>query len=402
MLINENIVIVGQQPWDTTIGSNCKDIALEMSENNRVLYVNSPLDRITAFRHRQEDHVKKRRQVIADKKNDIVKIKENLWNLYPSCLVESVNWIKPFWLFDYFNRRNNRKFATSIAKAVAILGFDDFILFNDNEIIKCFYLSDYLNSKLNIYYSRDYILATPYWRKHGVKLEPRIIAKSDLCFSNSSYLRDYCKQYNSNAYDVGQGCNIPEIAIDPLDVPADFEKLEKPVVGYLGALQSIRLDIMLIKYLAESRPEWNIVLVGPEDMQFMDSELHGMPNVIFMGSKPPEVLWRYIQQFDVCINPQLVNELTIGNYPRKIDEYLAMGKPVVAMRTEAMDLFKNFVYLADDREDFVSKVEAALAENTTEDIIRSRKLFAASHTWENSVNKMYKIIDEYLSQRQSH
>src|SRR5690606_10176909 len=174
-------------------------------------------------------------------------------------------------------------------------------------------------------------------------LEPKIIAKNGICFSNSAYLKDYCKKYNPNAYDVGQGCTIPDIAANSYEMPADFEKLGKPVVGYLGALQSIRLDIALIKYLAESRPEWNIVLVGPEDMQFMNSDLHGIPNVIFMGSKPPEVLWQYIQHFDVCINPQLVNELTIGNYPRKIDEYLAMGKPVVAIRTEAMELFKDFV-----------------------------------------------------------
>ncbi len=40
----------------------------------------------------------------------------------------------------------------------------------------------------------------------------------------------------------------------------------------------------------------------------------------------------YIQHFDVCINPQKLNPITIGNYPLKVDEYLAMGKPVVATR----------------------------------------------------------------------
>lgn len=49
-MINKDIIIVGQQAWDTDIGSNCKNIALEMSKNNRVLYVNSPLDRITLLR----------------------------------------------------------------------------------------------------------------------------------------------------------------------------------------------------------------------------------------------------------------------------------------------------------------------------------------------------------------
>jgi hypothetical protein len=41
-----DIVITGQQAWDVEIGSNCKNIALEFSKQHRVLYVNSPLDRI--------------------------------------------------------------------------------------------------------------------------------------------------------------------------------------------------------------------------------------------------------------------------------------------------------------------------------------------------------------------
>ena len=58
-IAGSDIVIIGQQPWDTEIGSNCKDMALEMSKRNRILYVNSPLDRITRLRHRYDYKVKK-------------------------------------------------------------------------------------------------------------------------------------------------------------------------------------------------------------------------------------------------------------------------------------------------------------------------------------------------------
>ena len=43
----KDIVITGIQPWDIEIGSNCKNIALEFSKKNRVLYINAPLDRNT-------------------------------------------------------------------------------------------------------------------------------------------------------------------------------------------------------------------------------------------------------------------------------------------------------------------------------------------------------------------
>jgi len=59
MITNRDIIIVGQQPWDLELGSNCKDIALEFSKHNRVLYVNAPLDRITAIRYKNDLKVKK-------------------------------------------------------------------------------------------------------------------------------------------------------------------------------------------------------------------------------------------------------------------------------------------------------------------------------------------------------
>src|SRR5580658_414267 len=91
---SRDIVIVGQQPWDTEIGSNCKNIALEFSKNNRVLYVNSALDRITMLRSKADPKVQKRLAVISGKENGLSVIQPNLWNLYPSSVAESITRIK--------------------------------------------------------------------------------------------------------------------------------------------------------------------------------------------------------------------------------------------------------------------------------------------------------------------
>ena len=40
-----DFVIVGLQAWYFELGSNCKNIALELSKHHRVLYINMPLDR---------------------------------------------------------------------------------------------------------------------------------------------------------------------------------------------------------------------------------------------------------------------------------------------------------------------------------------------------------------------
>ena len=187
-----DIIIVGQQPWDTDIGSNCKDIALELSKQHRVLYVNSPLDRATWLRNRKDPEVAKRIDIIKGRREGLLQVGENLWTLYPNCLVESINWLPSKSLFNYLNKINNRRLADVINQAIAILRFNDFLLFNDNEIFKAFNLKELLSPKRSIYYSRDYMVGVPYWKRHGERLEPTLIAKSDLCFTNSLYLRDYC------------------------------------------------------------------------------------------------------------------------------------------------------------------------------------------------------------------
>jgi len=388
-----DIVVVGQQPWDVEIGSNCKNIALEFSERHRVLYVNSPLDRISMIRGRGDEKVRKRLQIVAGKMEGLHKIKDRLWNLYPNQIIESINWIKNDWLYTLLNKWNNKRFAKSIAAALKDLDFKDYILFNDSDMFRSFYLKELLQPKLTVYYSRDYLLATEYYKYHGEKLEPQLINKSSLCVANSTYLANYCKKYNPNSYYVGQGCDLSlftETVVS--EKPADIRNIKGPIIGYVGMLYSVRLDINIIRDIALNHPEWQIVLVGLEDDTFKASLLHAIDNVHFLGRKEMEELPAYIECFDVCINPQILTELTIGNYPRKVDEYLAMGKPVVATRTEAMEIFEDYVYLADEGESYSALIELALVEDSDERK-QQRKSFVSQHTWANNVKEIYNAID---------
>ncbi|TKC59272.1 glycosyltransferase family 1 protein [Pedobacter hiemivivus] len=392
-----DIIIVGQQPWDTEIGSNCKNIALELSKYNRVLYINSPLDRITLFRNKKDLKIQKRLDVIKGRSNGLVKVKDQLWNYYPDCMVESINWINSTFIFSYLNKFNNKKLARSIGKAIASLNFNDIILFNDNEIFKGFYLNDLLKPAISIYYSRDYMVAVDYWKKHGEKLEPQLIANNDLCFANSTYLADYCKKYNPKSYYVGQGCDIDDFQNpDNLKRPDDLVEIKDKIIGYVGSLNSLRLDIEVIEHIAIKFPDYHVVLVGPEDDTFKASNLHNLGNVYFFGQKGVNELPGYVNAFDVCINPQVINEVTIGNYPRKIDEYLSLGKPTVATQTKTMEVFKEHVYLANNKTDYIDLIKMAIKENN-ESLAKARIDFVSGHTWGNSVKLMSEQILIFLN-----
>ena len=396
----KDIVIVGIQPWDIEIGSNCKNIAAEMAKHNRVLYVNSPLDRISRWKERHTEKVKKRVRVKNGKEPDLIQLDENLWNLYPKKLIESINWIKSPVLFNFVNRSNARKFASDIQSAIQRLGFRDVILFNDSSMFLGLHLKELLQPTVSIYYMRDYLTKNPYWRKHGVRIEPQLIKNADLVVNNSTLYAEYGAQFNPHSYMVGQGCDTSLFnnELRQIELPGDLKEIPKPIIGYVGYLSSRRLSIEILEYLAHQRPNWSIVLVGPEDEQFKSSALHQLSNVYFLGSRDSSVLPNYIQGFDVAMNPQLINDATIGNYPRKIDEYLAMGKPTLASATKAMEYFNEYTYLGTTKEDYVALAEKAMAENT-EAIEKKRRAYGTSHSWENNVNEIYKYIKIIASEK---
>jgi teichuronic acid biosynthesis glycosyltransferase TuaH len=389
---DRDFVVVGLQPWDLSIGSNCKNIALEFSKNNRVLYVNAPLDRNTLLKSKNDAQVQKRIAIRQNKEPQLQQAGDNIWQYYPNCLLESINILPDGFLFDFFNKRNNKKFATEIKKAIAQLGFKDFILFNDSDMFRSFYLKELLQPQKYIYYSRDNLVAVDYWKKHGQRLEPALMQKADAVTANSVYLARVGQKHNPKSYYVGQGCETEQFSADiEHTIPADMQHIAHPRVGYIGALYGLRLDVKLLESIARQRPQWNLVLVGPEDDAFKNSTLHQMPNVFFTGPKKPAELPAYLAGFDVALNPQILSPVTIGNYPRKIDEYLAMGKPSVATKTEAMEIFEGYVYLAENEADYLQMIELALAENDIE-LKQKRINFAQGHTWQNSVAEIYKAI----------
>jgi glycosyltransferase involved in cell wall biosynthesis len=392
-----DFVIVGLQAWYTDIGSNCKSIAMELARNHRVLYINMPLDRKTIIHQKDDPNISKHIRIIQNKEENLFEVMPNLWNYYPRRILESINWIPSTPVFSVLNRINNRRFAKDIREATQKMGFKDYIIFNDNDIFRSIYLKDLLDPQLYIYYSRDNLLGVDYWKKHGNTLEPRHIAKADIGVANSTYLANYLRRYNSNSYYIGQGCNLALFdATKTWPVPDDMQSILHPVIGYVGAINSLRIDPEVIRQIARSDRNRHIVLVGPEDDFFKSSDLHSLSNIHWLGKKPIDQLAGYIAAFDVCINPQLINDITIGNYPLKVDEYLAMGKPVVATRTDAMQVFQDHVYMADKPEDYPGLIEKALQEDNN-DLHTKRIALAQTHSWENSVQEMIDAINKTVS-----
>ncbi len=393
MIKGRDFIIHGLQSLDSPIGSNCINIAREISKNNRVLYVNYPVDRLTLMRQKANPLIQKRKNILDGKEESLIKVSDTMWNLYPKTVLESIGAITFRPLFNVLNKSNNKKYAQEVNKAIDKLGFKDYIVFNDSDFYRGLFFKELIKPAFSVYYTRDNMRETDFFKKNGAFYEDKLMAKSDLIVSNSVYLNDIARKNNPNSVYVGQGCDISHFDINLVkEIPSDIRNIEYPVIGYIGALKSSRLDLEVLEHIAISKPDWNVVLVGPEDDVFAKSNLHNIKNIIFLGSKNEDQLPSYLAKFDVALNPQVLNELTIGNYPRKIDEYLAMGKPVVATKTRAMAVFDKHTYLAESKEQYVEFIEKALNENSP-DLEKKRIEFAKTHTWENNVEEIYNAIE---------
>ena len=96
MIKNRDIVVIGIQPWNIEIGSNCKNIASEMSKNNRVLYINPPLGRISYLKESKHAINKDRVAVLKGTKNPLTKISNSNQEFYTAVTEDNYYLIKLF------------------------------------------------------------------------------------------------------------------------------------------------------------------------------------------------------------------------------------------------------------------------------------------------------------------
>lgn len=385
---NRDIVMFSFQSWDTEIGSNFKDMAIELAKKNRVLFVNRALDRSSLRKNKNDAATKTRLASITTGTGEIEQVASNIWVQNPRVIAESINRIPFAALHDWLNKINGKKLAREINKAIVRLHFKDAILINDNDFIRGFYLKEMVYCSEYIFYIRDYMLGVDFFKRHGARHESGVMQKADLVIANSAYLADYAKKNNPNSFYIGQGCDFTQFLKKDVPIPEDMKPISGPVIGYTGFVSAWRIDIDIIKYIAENCPGCSIVLVGPVDYLFKKEELGHLKNVHFLGGKPPDSLVNYINCFDVCINPQILNEVTRGNYPRKADEYLAMEKPLVATATEGMKMFDPYCFLCHNKEEYAEKIMYIInnPEIINSDAIKQRrKEFALTHTWEESI-----------------
>jgi len=110
------------------------------------------------------------------------------------------------------------------------------------------------------------------------------------------------------------------------------------------------------------------------------------PQVLTTGRVPYEDLPPLLHAADILIAPYAVNQATRHVSPLKFYEYLATGKPIVAVPLPSIAEYGHAVELAENPEEFVAACERALKDDPRKH--EARLNIAQKHTWNERIEEM--------------
>jgi glycosyltransferase involved in cell wall biosynthesis len=216
-------------------------------------------------------------------------------------------------------------------------------------------------------------------------IEADLLSNVDQVIIHSRTLMEKKGKLNPNTIRVPNGVNY-EAYSQPRPEPADLKDIPHPRMGYVGYIKT-HIDLGLHIALAQARPDWHFVFVGPVGALEGDADkaetLFGLKNVHYLGGKPPSELPGYSQHFDVCLMGYKVDNYTKYIYPLKMHEYLATGNPVVGSPIPAIMEFADIIETADTIEGWLAALERGLSAQAKSPEGRAlRQAAAKAHDWQ--------------------
>ena len=245
---------------------------------------------------------------------------------------------------------------------------------------------------------------TPASRRRVEELEKKMMAQVDAVIVVSEKLYEAKRPFNANTYLVPNGVNYQAYAdalADP-HLPDDLQMIKPPRLGYSGLIGD-KLNLDMLKELAQENPEWSLVFLGLVNASKTAETwqaLQAMPNVHYLGPVVWSQVPHYVKGFDVGLMPYVQDRHSEAISPLKLYDYLAAGLPIASMDIPAAREFSPYIHLADSPRNFAQAVRAALAD-TTPECRRARRKVAAQHTWEARVEQLSDLIQALLAAKAS-
>jgi hypothetical protein len=252
-----------------------------------------------------------------------------------------------------------------------------------------------------VYDCMDQLSAFRYAPPWLVDYEEELLDSADIVFTGGQSLYEEKRRLHPNVHAFPSSVDVAHFARARrlLREPSDQASIPRPRLGFFGVIDE-RMDLDMLAAIADARPEWNLVLVGPT-VKIALSDRPRRPNIHYLDRKPYGELPAYVAGWDVALLPFARNQATRFISPTKTPEYLAAGKAIVS--TSIRDVVRPYgvaglVRIADTPEDFVAACEAALRDDLVAHARRADALLDGM-SWDRTWNAMSALVKRAVAGR---
>jgi glycosyltransferase involved in cell wall biosynthesis len=224
--------------------------------------------------------------------------------------------------------------------------------------------------------------------------EVALMKRADLMFTGGPSLYAAKRDQHPHAHCLPSAVDAEHFAPGRLQPDSDAGRraqalqgrLPRPRLGFYGVIDE-RLDTDLVLHLADARPQWQVVMVGPV-VKIDPQRLPQRPNLHWLGMQDYAVLPHLMAGWDLCLMPFAMNASTRFISPTKTLEYMAGEKPVVSTPVhDVVQLYSGLVSVAEGGDAFVAACQALLDEPAQARQRRAEAMLNTvfSRSWDHTV-----------------
>ena len=380
-----NIIYFGND-WFAENKTSSHHISERLARNNRILYIECPGLRAPKGTGRD---VKKLFSKVFKSLRGPRKINDNLYiyTLFqlPFHKYAAVRWINTLLVLLSVNLL---KFFLKLKNPILWFVVPHLYMVPDN-----------IKSLCKVYYCIDDYAGIPDVDINAVEeMDRQMTIKADIVFLASDTLYEQKKALNDNVHLSPHGVDFDHfnrVHQNDTIIPDDISAIKKPVIGCFGLIDE-RIDLELIRHMAEKKADWNFIFIGRLDVD--QNPCEGLANVHFIGRRPYAELPNYAALFDVTLMPyKPEHRMNINCNPLKLREYLSTGLPVVSARIPQVEQYTDVIQIEDSPKGFINAIEKAINEDKSLHI-KNRLDRVKECTWDARVEKVISLVQDSIEQ----
>ena len=390
MLQGEDIICIANTSWFGNYAKSTVQILERLAKNNRVLFVEDPYtikDIYATLKGKQQAPVRRMLGFDSRLKTIDTNVGSKVYNLVIPPGIP-VFFLKNERIFNLLFPINVLIYKLTLKWAMRKIGMKNPIAITAYNPIFGLALLHKLGEKSHIYYCYDGVESV-FFGKRIFEIENRFSQLVKAIITTSDYLNNEKKKLNPNTFVVKNGVDFP---VFRMFSKAHVYIRERKRVGFIGSLDP-RFDIDTVEYAIGKLQHFDFEFTGDMRNEALKSRLKKFNNVKFFDPIKPNDVPELLATYDVGIIPYIVNEVNKNIYPLKINEYLAVGVPVVMNAFARLPEFEGLVSVATDKDDFVRKLIAE-TEDDSEQLIHKRIEFASTNSWEARTESFGNIIEK--------